>query len=133
MRAIAITGFGGLERLQLADLPQPTPGPGEVLVKVAYAGVNPADWKAREGKLSRYFEYKFPFVLGFDLSGTVAAVGAGVEGVKPGDAVFGMSKQGQGENGAYADYCLAWPAMLAPPPPAMSAAEAAGVAVAGVT
>ncbi|MCW6534758.1 quinone oxidoreductase family protein [Sphingomonas lycopersici] len=133
MRAIAIEGFGGPERLQPTDLPQPTPGPGEVLVKVAYAGVNPADWKAREGKLSRYFEYKFPFVLGFDLSGTVAAVGAGVEGVNPGDAVFGMSKQGQGENGAYAEYCLAWPAMLAPLPPAMSAAEAAGLPVAGVT
>ena len=125
MRAIAIDGFGGPERLRLTELPQPAPGPGEVLVKVAYAGVNPADWKAREGKLSRYFDYKFPFVLGFDLSGTVAAVGAGVEALKPGDTVFGMSKQGQGENGAYAEYCLAWPAMLAPLPAAMSAAEAA--------
>ncbi|MBS0284910.1 MAG: NADP-dependent oxidoreductase [Proteobacteria bacterium] len=133
MRAIAIDGFGGPEVLRLTDLPRPAPGPGEVLVRVAYAGVNPADWKAREGKLARYFDYRFPFVPGFDLSGTVAELGRGVEGLTPGDQVFGMSRQGQGENGAYAEYCLAWPAMLAPVPPGMSLAEAAGLPTAGAT
>lgn len=133
MRAIAMDGFGGPEVLHMAELPKPQPGPGEVLVRVAYAGVNPADWKAREGKLSRYFDYRFPFVLGFDLSGIVEAVGPGVEGLAPGDRVFGMSKQGQGEQGAYADYCLAWPAMLAPVPDTINMAEAAGLPVAGVT
>lgn len=133
MRAIAIDGFGGPEVLRLADLPKPMPGPGEVLVKVAYAGVNPADWKARQGRLARYFDYRFPFVLGFDLSGAVEAVGAGVEGLAPGDRVFGMSRQGQGEQGAYAEYCLAWPMMLAPVPAGMSLAEAAGLPVPGVT
>jgi NADPH:quinone reductase len=133
MRAIAIDSFGGPEVLRPADLPQPEAGPGEVLVRIAYAGVNPADWKAREGKLSRYFDYRFPFILGFDLSGTIEAVGEGVEGLAPGDRVFGMSKQGQGERGAYAEYCLAWPAMLARVPEGVSMAEAAGLPVAGVT
>lgn len=133
MRAIAMNEFGGADVLRLTDLPKPRPGPGEVLVEIAYAGVNPADWKAREGKLSRYFQYEFPFVLGFDLAGIVAAVGPGAEGVAPGDRVFGMSKQGQGERGAYAEYCLAWPAMLAPVPDTISPAEAAGLPVPGVT
>ncbi|QKS01416.1 NADP-dependent oxidoreductase [Sphingomonas sp. CL5.1] len=133
MHAIAIDGFGGPEVLRLTDLPRPAPRPGEVLVRVAYAGVNPADWKAREGKLARYFDYHFPFVLGFDLSGTVAEMGLGVESLTPGDRVFGMSRQGQGENGAYAEYCLAWPTMLAPVPQGMSLAEAAGLPTAGAT
>lgn len=133
MRAIAIDGFGGPEALRLVELPVPQPGPGEVLVRVAYAGVNPADWKAREGKLARYFDYRFPFVPGFDLAGTVEAVGAGVEGLTPGDRVFGLSKQGQGEQGSYAEYCLAWAAMLAPVPGSVGLAEAAGLPVAGAT
>ncbi|MBN9325666.1 MAG: alcohol dehydrogenase catalytic domain-containing protein, partial [Cellulomonas sp.] len=90
-RSIRYDVYGGPEVLRLVEGPDPVAGPGQLRVRVTAAGLNPADWKAREGKLSRYFEYKFPFVLGFDLSGTVAAVGAGVEGVKPGDAVFGKS------------------------------------------
>lgn len=133
MRAIVMEGFGGAEVLQPADLPKPQPGPGEVLIEIAYAGINPADWKAREGKLSRYFEYQFPFVLGFDLAGTVATLGPGTEGLAVGDRVFGMSKQGQGERGAYAEYCRAWPAMLARIPDGISPAEAAGLPVPGVT
>ena len=87
MRAMAIDGFGGTEVLYLADLPVPTPGAGEVLVKIVNAGVNPSDWKAREGKLAAFFDYQFPFVIGFDLGGVVEAVGPGVERWKAGDRV----------------------------------------------
>lgn len=133
MRAMVIDEFGGPDRLHWGELPRPEPDTGEVLVRVACAGVNPADWKTREGKLSSYIQYHFPFVLGFDLAGVVEAVGPGVENCKPGDRVFGMSKQGQGYNGAYAEYCLAGAVFLAPLPPGWSFAEAAALPVAGTT
>lgn len=133
MRAIAMEGFGGPEVLQPADLPTPVPGPGEVLVRVVCAGVNPADWKTREGRLAGFFDYRFPFVPGFDLAGTVEAVGPGVSGFAPGARVFGMSNQGQGANGSYAEYCLASPALLALLPASISPAEAAGLGVSGTT
>ena len=79
MRAIYIEACGGADQLRYGELPTPTPGPGEVLVRVAFAGVNPADWKCREGKLAKYYQYRFPFVLGFEGSGTIEAVGPGVE------------------------------------------------------
>lgn len=133
MRAMVIDGFGGPEVLHWGELARPEAGPGEVLVKVAYAGVNPADWKTREGLLSRYIDYRFPFVLGFDLSGTVAAVGAGVTTLKPGDRVFGTSQQGRGLNGSYAEYTTAAAAMLMEVPETISLAEAAGLPTAGTT
>ena len=91
MRAMVIDGFGGPEVLHPDELPTPVPAAGEVLVKIAFAGVNPADWKTREGKLSAFIDYHFPFVIGFDLAGVVEAVGRGVETWRVGDRVFGMS------------------------------------------
>ncbi|HWV61149.1 MAG TPA: alcohol dehydrogenase catalytic domain-containing protein [Sphingopyxis sp.] len=98
MRAMIIKSFGGADMLHWGDLPTPEPTVGEVLVRVVCAGVNPADWKTREGKLSAYIQYHFPFVLGFDLAGIVEAVGEGVDAFSPGDRVFGMS--GRGATGA---------------------------------
>lgn len=133
MRAMVINAFGGPEQLIWGDLPMPEPGAGEVLVRVACAGGNPADWKTRVGKLSAFIEYHFPFVLGFDLSGIVEAVGDGVDGFAPGDRVFGMSKQGQGRDGSYAEYCIADAVLLAPLPGGWSFAQAAALPVAGTT
>lgn len=133
MRAMVINAFGGPEQLIWGDLPMPEPGAGEVLVRVACAGVNPADWKTRVGKLSAFIEYHFPFVLGFDLAGIVEAVGDGVDGFAPGDRVFGMSKQGQGRDGSYAEYCIADASFLAPLPEGWSFAQAAALPVAGTT
>lgn len=133
MRAIVINGFGGPEQLVWDDLPMPEPAAGEVLVRVLCAGVNPADWKTRVGKLSAYIDYHFPFVLGFDFAGIVEAVGEGVDGFAPGDRVFGMSKQGQGRDGSYAEYCIADAAFLAPLPNGWSFAQAAALPVAGTT
>ena len=133
MRAMVIDGFGDAGVLRWGDLPQPVPGPGEVLVRVVCAGVNPADWKTREGKLSAYIDYHFPFVLGFDLAGFVETVGEGVEAFRPGDRVFGMSRQGQGRDGSYAEYCIADAVFLAPLPDGWSFAQAAALPVAGTT
>ena len=132
MRALVIDSYGGPEALHWAELPKPEAGPGEALVRVHYAGVNPADWKAREGMLSKFFDYRFPFVLGFDLAGVVEAVGPGVV-LKPGDRVFGASRQGQGQNGSYAEYTTAYAAMLAHVPRGITLAEAAAMPTAGMT
>lgn len=104
MRAMVIDRFGGPEQLHLAEIERPVAGPGQVVIRVAWAGVNPADWKAREGWLAQYFDYKFPFVVGFDAAGTVADAGLGVTGFAIGDRVVTASNQGLGERGSYAEF-----------------------------
>jgi NADPH:quinone reductase-like Zn-dependent oxidoreductase len=101
---MVINGFGGPEVLLMEDIPMPVPKPGEVLIRVAYASVNPADWKCREGWLAQFFDYKFPFVVGFDAAGLIAGLGDGVTEYKIGDRVVTSSNQGLGENGSYAEY-----------------------------
>ena len=133
MRSFAITAFGGADRLGWCELPVPEPAPGQVLVRVEYAGVNPADWKTREGMLSRYIDYRFPFVLGFDLSGVVESIGPGVTEFAPGDRVYGTSMQGQGQNGSYSEYCCAYAAMLARVPADLPMEAAAAFPTAGIT
>ncbi|MEM8695980.1 MAG: NADP-dependent oxidoreductase [Pseudomonadota bacterium] len=133
MRAIVIRQCGGPETLERAVIERPEPGPGEVLVRISHAGVNPADWKAREGKLSHYFDYGFPFVLGFDLCGTVAALGPDTTRFSVGDTVFGTSQLGIGRNGSYAGFTTASEFMLAPLPENLGQAEAAGLPTAGTT
>jgi len=104
MYAMVIDRFGGPEVLHMADIPPPIPGPGEVVIQVSCAGVNPVDWKCCEGWLSVFFEYKFPFVPGFAGAGIVSAVGPDVVDFKVGDRVVTSSNQGKGENGTYAEY-----------------------------
>jgi NADPH:quinone reductase-like Zn-dependent oxidoreductase len=133
MRAMAIDRFGGPEVLRMAELPIPAPGPGEVLIKVAYAGVNPADWKCREGWLARFFEYRFPFVLGFDAAGVVVKLGAGVSGLAAGQRVVACSKQGLGQWGSYAEYVVAATDGVAPLADHVPQAEAAALPTAGIT
>lgn len=133
MRAIVINGFGGPEVLHEEEVPTPVPGAGEVLVKIASAGVNPADWKTRQGKLSEFIEYHFPFIIGFDLAGVVEEVGAAVERWKVGDRVFGMSEQRVGRDGTYAEYTISLPEMLAPLPDGWSFNDAAAIPVPGTT
>lgn len=133
MRAMVIDGLGGADLFRMADLPVPQPGPGNVLVRIACASVNPADWKTREGMLDRYISYHFPFVLGFDLAGTIAAVGEGVSGFGVGDRVFGTSLVGQGVDGSYAEYAVTSPFLLQPLPPELSFAEGAALPTAGST
>ncbi|RHW23466.1 NADP-dependent oxidoreductase [Nocardioides immobilis] len=132
MRALVIDGFGGPEQLRVAEVPTPTPGEGEVLVEVAYAGMNPADWKCREGWLAPFFDYRFPFVLGFDLAGTVAEVGPGVTEVAVGDRVAGYTKQGMGEWGSYAQYAVVLSSGLEVLPDHVPLHEAAALPTAGI-
>ena len=85
MFAMIMNETGGPEVLQYAEVPAPEPGPGQVRIRVAYAGVNPADWKDRQGHLAMYRPYQFPYIIGFDAAGVVENLGPGVDKLRPGD------------------------------------------------
>lgn len=133
MKAVVIDSYGGSERLTLRDLPDPDPpGPGQVLLRVRAAGVNPIDWKIRNGSMRLVMPAKFPLVLGYDVAGEVVEIGPEVTRFQPGDAVFGgvdLKRQG----GAYAELALAREAALAPKPPSFSFEEAAALPMAALT
>jgi NADPH:quinone reductase-like Zn-dependent oxidoreductase len=129
MKAVRVHKFGGPEVLAIDDLPIPSPGPGQLLVRVAAAGVGPWDALIREGKSK--VSPPPPLTLGSDLSGVVEAVGAGVAGFEVGDQVFGVTNSQF--CGAYAEYALASAAMIAGKPQRVSHIEAASVPVVAVT
>jgi NADPH:quinone reductase-like Zn-dependent oxidoreductase len=133
MKAVAIDGYGGSERLTVRELPDPgPPGPGQALLKVHAAGVNPIDWKIRRGSMRLAMPAKFPLVLGYDVAGEVVEIGPEVTRFQPGDAVFGgvdVKRQG----GSYAELALAREVALAPKPQALSFEEAAAVPMAALT
>ncbi|QNE74267.1 zinc-binding dehydrogenase [Streptomyces finlayi] len=128
MRAIGQDSLGGPEVLKLIEVDRPEPGPSEVLVRVHAAGVNPTDWWHRStgGLAGR------PIRLGWDVSGTVEAVGLGVTMYRPGDEVFGMPRLPQ-PAGAYADYLTSPARHLARKPRSLSHVEAAALPVAALT
>lgn len=133
MHAIIIEETGGPEVLKYAEIDTPVPQPGELLIQVAYAGVNPADWKNRQGFLAQYRPYTFPYIIGFDAAGVVAALGAGVTGFAVGDRVFTPTNHGQGGQGSYAEYVLANADRTALIPQGLGFAEAAALPVAALT
>ncbi|GAA4093773.1 NADP-dependent oxidoreductase [Nocardioides kongjuensis] len=133
MFAMIMNETGGPEVLQYGEIETPEPGPGEVRVRVAYAGVNPADWKNRQGMLAAFRPYVFPYVLGFDAAGVVDALGEGVTGFAVGDRVVTPTNHGQGAQGSYAEYVVANVDRVAPVPEAMGFAEAAALPVAALT
>ncbi|MBB2917085.1 NADP-dependent oxidoreductase [Cupriavidus alkaliphilus] len=127
MRAVLIDRHGGSDVIRLGEVARPEPAAGEVLIRVACAGVNPADWKCREGFLSAFMQASFPFVLGFDASGVVAAVGAGVTGFVRGQRVFAQTGVGAGQWGSYAEYVAVGQDCVVPIPDNVGFAEAAAV------
>ncbi len=133
MRAMLLDRFGGPEVLYAGEIERPRAAVGEVIIQVAFAGVNPADWKAREGWLSRYFDYRFPFVLGFDAAGIVTELGEGVRGLAVGDRVVAASNQGKGERGSYAEYVAADQERVVRLPAGIALPEAAALPTAGMT
>ena len=118
--------------LRLTELAVPTPGPGQVLVRVAAAGLNPLDTKIRAGKAG-HAKHPLPAVLGIDLAGTVAALGAGVDGWHIGDAVYGMTGGVAGVQGALAEYAVVDAALLASKPAHLSMREAAALPLGFIT
>lgn len=133
MKAMVLDRFGDPDVLHLADIERPRASPGNVVVQVAFAGVNPADWKAREGWLAPYFQYQFPFVLGFDAAGIIAEVGEGVEGLEAEDRVVTPGNQGMGERGSYAEFVRAAAERVVRLPDHVGLREAATLPTAGMT
>ena len=95
-KAYVFTRYGGPETEALAEVDRPSPGPGEVLVAVRVAGVNPVDWKLRTGyrRPGETDTRTFPAVFGNEVSGVVEEIGAGVDGIAVGDEVFGNTVAG---------------------------------------
>src|SRR5438128_8510396 len=131
MKAIRIHNYGGPEVLKYEDSPRPKPQAGEVLVRVHAAGVNPIDWKVREGHMKDFWPHKFPLILGWDLSGVVEELGKGVWRFKIGDEVYSLADATR--NGAYADYIVVRESELALKPSSLHHIRAAAVPLAGLT
>jgi NADPH:quinone reductase-like Zn-dependent oxidoreductase len=131
MKAAYIERFGGPEVFKYGDLPDPTAAPGEVVVDVHTASINAADWKFRAGQYGRHADVKFPQIPGRDFSGVVRAVGAGVNDLKVGDAVFGVLAAGK--EGTYCEKIAINAAIVAKKPEALSHINAAALALTGLT
>ncbi|MBI4666379.1 MAG: NADP-dependent oxidoreductase [Nitrospinae bacterium] len=129
MKALVANGPGGPEVLKLADIPKPSPGSGEILVRVCACALNPVDTKIRAGYLSDSRVY--PTVYGYDVSGVVESAGEGVEGFAPGDEVFyyaDLSRQG-----AYAEYHAVRASIVHKKPTGLTHVQAAALPLAGTT
>lgn len=129
MRAISQDVLGGPEVLKEIEVERPAPGPNQVLVRVRAAGVNPTDWKHRE---TGGFLGQPPFVLGWDVSGVVEAVGIGVATFRPGDEVFGMLPYPYG-HGSHAEYVIAPVRALTHKPSVIDHAQAGALPLVSLT
>jgi NADPH:quinone reductase-like Zn-dependent oxidoreductase len=125
MLAVTFAKFGDPSVLELTTMPDPRAGPGRVRVAVRAAGVNPFDWKVRAGYFRDAFTTKFPAIPGLEAAGVVGEVGEGVEGIRPGDEVFGLGARTYAELAVLDHFTIK--------PAALSWAQAGGLAVAAET
>ena len=121
MKAIVVHEYGGPEVLKFEEYPDPVPGPGEVLVRVAAASVNPIDYKRRAGLTKDFYPIQFPGLIGVDMAGTVVKVGPGVEAFTVGNQVFAMA------DNTYAELCVVKADVLADIPEGLDLIEAAAL------
>ncbi|MDE2487376.1 MAG: NADP-dependent oxidoreductase [Alphaproteobacteria bacterium] len=128
MKAVRIHQFGGPDKLHLEELPTPKPNPGEVLVRILAASVNPVDYKIRNGGYLP--DDALPLTLGRDIAGIVELVGEDVEGFSPGDAVYAMLDR---NHGGYAEFVAEAAVNCAIKPAAIDFIQAAAVPLAGLT
>jgi NADPH:quinone reductase-like Zn-dependent oxidoreductase len=131
MKALRISGYGGRDALEIVDVPRPDPGPGDVLVEVHAASVNPIDWKIREGYMKSFVDIPMPHVMGRDVSGVVFAVGDGVESLSAGDAVYGSATATR--DGTHAEYVAIPATMLARKPKRIDHVEAASLPISALS
>jgi NADPH:quinone reductase-like Zn-dependent oxidoreductase len=127
MKAIVVHQYGGPEVLKYEEYPDPVPGAGEVLVRVATASVNPIDYKRRAGLTKDFYPMHFPGLIGIDMAGTVVKVGPGAEGFSVGDQVFAMA------DNTYAELCVVSAAVLAKVPRGLDLIQAAALPLVTVT
>jgi NADPH:quinone reductase-like Zn-dependent oxidoreductase len=127
MKAIVVHQYGGPEVLKFEEYPDPVPGPGEVLVRVAATSVNPIDYKRRAGLTKDFYPLQFPGLIGVDIAGTVVKLGPGVEGFSVADQVFAMA------DNTYAELCVVKAAVLAKVPKGLDLIQAAALPLVTVT
>ena len=121
MKAIVVYQYGGPEVLKFEEYPDPVPGPGEVLVRVAATSINPIDYKRRAGLTKEFYPIRFPGLIGVDIAGTVVKIGPGVEGFSVGDQVFAMA------DNTYAELCVVKATILAKVPQGLDLIQAAAL------
>jgi alcohol dehydrogenase len=132
MRAFLLNGYGAIsDNVRLAEIPDPDPGPGEVLIEIHAASLNPIDFKLVHGALKRVSTYKLPRPFGFDASGIVRAVGAGAAKFKPGEAVY--VRASRETIGTFAEQIALPEKFIALKPAAVSHGEAASLPLVGLT
>ncbi len=127
MHAVRLHDYGGPDKLKLEDVIRPRPEAGEVLIRVAAAGVNPADWKTGEGLFKQFRPIQFPWTPGLEAAGIVEAVGGGVTAFHEGEAVYGVMGR------SYAEYAVAKASDVQPKPANISFEEAAAVPIGALT
>ncbi|MBI2145563.1 NADP-dependent oxidoreductase [Candidatus Woesearchaeota archaeon] len=133
MKAAQISKYGGKEVVEIKEVPKPAASGGHVIIENHAAGVNPADWKIREGYFHQFAPLKFPATLGGDFSGVVAEVGNGVNEFRKGDEIFGQAIAIGGGSGSFAEFVSADAKKVAKKPRKASHLEAAAVPLAGVS
>lgn len=131
MQAVRFHSYGGPEVLALEEIPLPETGSGEVLIRVHAAGVNPLDWKIRDGHVRAWLKHRLPLIPGWDVSGVVAAVASDVTSFKTGDEVYGMLNFLR--DGAYAEYVATPTLNLAFKPDSLDHIQAAAVPLTSLT
>ena len=131
MNVMRLDKFGGPENLHLAQVERPAPAPGEVEIRVVAAGVNPVDYKMREGAAPQFLdESELPAILGRDVAGEISAVGAGVETWSAGQRVFAMMPE---HEGAYCEYVTVPADKVVAIPDTLDFMAAGGVPLASLT
>lgn len=133
MRAIALDGYGDADVLQLRDLPDPPVGPDVVRIRVRAAGINPVDYKIRQGFLQGAFPHHTPLIPGWDVAGVVDAVGPAVTRFAVGDEVMAYARKDTVQHGTYAELVGVAESAVAHKPAALSFAQAGGLPLAGLT
>lgn len=131
MKAVRIHEYGGPEVLRYEDAPRPVVKPDEVLIRVHAAGVNPVDWKVREGHVKSMFKYSMPLIPGWDVSGVVQSTGLDTSRLKAGDEVY--SRPDIARDGAYAEYIAVRESEVALKPKSQDHVQAAAVPLAALT
>ncbi len=131
MKAVRIHAYGGPNQLRYEDAPKPQAGSGEVVVRVGAAGVNPVDWKIREGHFSTMLSHRLPLILGWDVSGVIDEIGPDVRSFQPGEAVY--ARPDIARDGAYAEFIVIRAAEIARKPAMLDHVHAAAVPLAALT
>src|SRR6202171_3924766 len=131
MRAFVLSRYGGPEHTALTEVPRPSPGAGELLVRVHAAGLNPVDFKTRAGALKIIRNYPLPIVMGNELSGVVAAFGPGVTRFAKDDRVF--ARVDKDNMGAFAEFAVVHEGHAARMPVSLDFPSAAAVPLAALT